>query len=96
MAQGTFTLNGTSTQQIVAADTNRVFLTIQSKGSTSFELGIGTAAVAGQGIKLINPGDSAQIKGALAKLAVNAIGTATTSNGGYQDGDIQVSPVYAA
>lgn len=96
MAQGTFVLQGGTSESIVAANDNRSHLTIQLKGSTSIELGIGTAAVAGQGIKLIQPGDSVQIKGALAKLAVNGIGTITTSNGGWQDGDVQVTPVYAS
>lgn len=97
MAQGSFALTGSTSEEIIAADAYRDFLTIQLKGSASIELGIGETAVAGEGVKLINPGDSVLIEGDLAREAINGIGTATTSNGGWQnDGRIQITPVYAA
>lgn len=96
MSQGSFALTGATSELIVAANENREYLTIQLKGSATIELGFGTAAVAGEGIKLIKPGDSVLIQGALAREAVYGIGTQTNSLGGWQDGNVQVTPVYAA
>lgn len=96
MAQGSFALTGATSEQIVIANKYRDFLTIQLKGSATIELGFGTPAVAGEGIKLIKPGDSVQIRGWLSRCAVFGIGIETNSNGGWQDGDVQVTPVYSA
>jgi hypothetical protein len=95
MAKGSFALGSAASEEIVAADEHRAELTIQLRGSAVIELAFGETAVAGEGIKLIKPGDSVQVKGHLSRLAVYGIGTQTTSNGGWQDGDVQISPVYS-
>ncbi len=89
MAKGKFT--GTaSSAQIVAADDYRAYLTIQLTNAASANLGIGEAAVAGEGIKLINAGDSARLVGAAARKAIYLIGDG--AEGTYQDGDVTYVP----
>lgn len=89
MAKGTFT--GTAASAVlVAADVNRDTLLIQKTNATTVALGIGEAAVAGNGIQLVNIGDVAILRGAAARAAIYVIGNGGT--GTYQDGDVEVRP----
>lgn len=90
MAQGTWALSGTTTEQIIAANADRDHLTIQLTAGTAVHLGFGTAAVAATGVKLLAAGDSVTVDGWLSRLAVNAIGGAD-SVGGWQDGEITLN-----
>jgi hypothetical protein len=89
MAKGSWT--GTdSSAVIVAADSYREYLTIQLTNATQTNLGIGVAAVADEGIQLINAGDTVRIEGAQAQLAIYAIGNGAA--GTYQDGKVYYYP----
>lgn len=85
MAQGAWT-GSNSSAAVIAADQDRVSLTVQmvTAGSAATSLGFGTAAVAGEGVTLQNIGDSVTVRGHLAKLACNCITASGTSGGGYQ------------
>ncbi len=86
MAQGAWT-STQATSQVIAGDNSRTLLTVQmvTASSSPTSLGFGTAAVLGEGVQLVNIGDSVTVRGHLAKLAVNAIcDTGQTSGGGYQ------------
>jgi len=89
MAKGTFTGTAASTL-LVAANEYRDTLVIQKANATSVALGIGEAAVAGEGIQLTNVGDAAVLKGAAARVAIYVIGNGGT--GSYQDGNVDVRP----
>ena len=89
MAKGNWT--GTaSSALLVAANAYREYLTIQLTNATPANLGIGEAAAAGEGIKLINAGDSVRIKGAQAQEAIYVIGNGAA--GTYQDGNVLYVP----
>jgi len=89
MAKGNWTGTDASTL-IVAADAYREYLVIQLTNATSVNLGIGEAAVAGDGIKLINAGDAVRLEGAQAQSAIYAIGNGAA--GTYQDGNVLYVP----
>ena len=78
--------SGAASAEIIAADVNRDYLTIQSTTANTVALGFGHTAVAGKGVQLIAAGDTVTVRGWLARLAVNAIGA--SGAGTYQDGDI--------
>ena len=85
-AQGAWT-STQATSQVIAGDNNRTSLTVQmvTAASSPTSLGFGTAAVFGEGVQLVNIGDSVTVRGHLAQLAVNAIcDSGLTSGGGYQ------------
>jgi len=89
MSKGAWT--GTSASAIiVAADEYRDHLTVQLINATAANLAFGEAAVAGEGIELINAGDSVSVRGPLATEAVYAIGNG--ADGVYQDGPIAYRP----
>ena len=76
--------------EIVPADEHRDSLLIQKTNDTTVALGIGEAAVAGEGVQLVNKGDTAILNGASARCAIYAIGN--EGAGTYQDGEIVVIP----
>jgi hypothetical protein len=88
MAKGKYTATSASTV-LVAADDYRAHITIQHTNATQVALGIGEAAVAGEGVQLFAAGDSVRIDGALACYAIYMIGNGGT--GTYQTGDVTVS-----
>lgn len=89
MAKGNFT--GTSASAVlIAANEYRDQLVIQKTNATVVALGIGEAAVAGEGIQLGPIGDVAVLRGASARVAIYVIGDGGT--GTYQDGEVEVSP----
>jgi hypothetical protein len=89
MAKGNFT--GTAASAVlIAANAYRDHLLIQKTNATTVALGIGEAAVAGEGIQLVNAGDVAILHGASARVAIYVIGNGGT--GTYQDGDVEVTP----
>lgn len=89
MSKGSWT--GTSaSDEIIAADEFREYLTIQLTNATLVALGIGEAAVAGEGIQLINAGDTVRLEGAQARVAIYAIGNGAA--GTYQSGSVYYSP----
>lgn len=89
MSKGNFTATSAS-DKIVEADEYREYLLIQKTNATVIAVGIGEAAAAGEGVQLVNAGDTLTIRGALAREAVYAIGNGGT--GTYQDGDIGFVP----
>ena len=93
MAKGNFT--GTSASALlVAADYHRDGLVIQHTNATTAALGIGEAAVAGEGLQLLKIGDAVRLTGSDARKAVYVIGNGAT--GTYQDGSVEVAPGSAA
>jgi len=89
MAKGKWTATAASTV-IVAADEHRDRLLIQKNNDTAVALGLGEAAVAGEGVQLVNIGDTAVLRGHEARGAVYAIGN--NGAGTYQDGDVDIRP----
>ncbi len=87
MAQGTWAAT-TASAVVIAADQDRESLTVQllvkSASGVQTSLGFGAAAVAGEGVAMLNLGDPVTVRGHLAKLACNVITSAGTSSGGYQ------------
>lgn len=81
---------GAASAIIVAADEYRDHLTVQLINATSAHLAFGEAAAAGEGIKLINAGDSVTVSGPLATEAVYAIGDG--ASGIYQSGAVIYLP----
>ncbi len=62
----------------VAADEYRAVLFIQHTNATQVALGIGTAALAGEGIQLINKNDCVILRGHDARQAIYVIGNGGT------------------
>lgn len=89
MAKGSFTA-GSSSAEVIAASEYRDTLLIQKTNATTIALGIGEAAEAGKGIQLVNVGDTARLRGPMARSAIYAIGNNGT--GAYQDGNCDVRP----
>lgn len=89
MAKGNFT-GAAASAKVIDADVYRDSLVIQmTDASAILSLGIGETAVAGEGVQLVNVGDTVHLRGPAARRAIYAIG-----NGGkaaYQDGDILIS-----
>jgi hypothetical protein len=86
MAKGAWTSTQASSQ-VIAADVTRTSLTVQmvTAASSPTSLAFGAAAVFGEGVQLVNIGDSVTVRGHLAQLAVYGIcDTGLTSGGGYQ------------
>jgi len=83
MAKGNFTGTGASAL-LVAANYNRGKLVIQHTNDTTAALGIGEAAVAGEGLQLLKSGDSVVLADHLAREAIYVIGNGAT--GTYQEG----------
>jgi hypothetical protein len=84
MSKGNFTATDASTK-IITGSIYRGCLVIQKTNATAIALGIGEAAVAGEGIQLTNKNDSIVLRGADAIKDIYAIGNGGT--GTYQDGD---------
>ena len=83
MSKGNFT--GTSASALlIAADYHRDCLVIQHTNATTCALGIGEAAVAGEGLQLLKIGDTIKLTDANARKAIYVIGNGAT--GTYQDG----------
>lgn len=94
MSKGNFT-GATLSAEIIAADAHRDYLTIQKTNTTQIALGLGEAAVTGEGIQLINVGSSIELYGVEARMAIFAIGNGGT--GTYQSGRMRFRPgPYAA
>jgi len=94
MANGNFTA-GAASAIVIAADANRDHLTIQKSNATQIALGLGEAAVAGDGIQLINIDSSVELFGPEARMAVYAIGNNGTAT--WQGGRVTFRPgPYAA
>lgn len=85
MAKGTFAGTAT-TSEVVAAGATRKSITLQLvTGSPTF-VGIGEAAVYGEGVGMMTVGDFVTIGVHQAKLAINCIcDTGLTSTGSFQD-----------
>lgn len=86
MSKGAWTSTQTSSA-VIAEDQKRESLTVQltTAASSPTNLAFGAAAVFGEGVQLVNIGDSVTVRGHLAALACNAIcNTGLTSGGGYQ------------
>jgi len=88
MAKGTWEATAASTA-IIAANAYRDQLLIQKLdvGCVAVSLGIGEAAIAGEGVQLVNVYDTIILHGAAARGAVYAIGDG--GSGTYQDGDVE-------
>jgi hypothetical protein len=94
MAKGNFTGSAASAL-LVAADYNRECLIIQHTNAVTCALGIGEAAVAGEGLQLLKIGDTIKLTGSNARQAIYVIGN--TATGTYQDGTgIEFAPGSAA
>lgn len=87
MAKGSWT--GTaSSAVIVTANANREFLTVILTNNVTVALAFGEAAVAAEGIQLLNAGDSVRVQGHLARSAAYAIGN--TATGSYQSEQLEL------
>jgi len=74
MALGTKTLTGGGgTEEVVAADKYRGDILIQLQSDHPAYFGFGEDAVTLEGISLIFPGDTIEVKGSKARGAINAI-----------------------
>jgi len=76
-----------ATAEVIAEDQTRESLTVQltTAASSPTNLAFGVDAVFGQGVQLVNIGDSVTVRGHLAKLSCDAIcNSGLTSGGGYQ------------
>lgn len=87
MSKGNFT-GGAASAAVIAASEFRDCLVIQHTNATQVALAFGEAAVAGEGIQLMEIGDTVRVRGALSRMAVYAIGSGATCT--YQDGDVDV------
>jgi len=74
---------------IVAADDYREYLLIQMTTAGACALAFGEAAVADEGVQMLEIGDAVHVKGAQARLAVYQIGE--NAAGTWQDGNITVT-----
>jgi len=93
MAALSKTLTGAgASEEIVAADDHRDFLTLQLQDFNSVYLGFGEAAVDGAGIMLMVPGCSVRVMGAKAKLAVYGYASGATTVGIETCEDIEYRP----
>lgn len=79
---------------IVAADDNRLYLTIQLLAGDPMSIGVGETATYGKGVTLVEVGDCVKIRGGAAKLAISGVcDTGNSATGGYQSGsDITFIP----
>lgn len=74
MASGTKTLTGGgASAAIVAADANRDYIVIQAQSDHDTYLGFGEAAVSAQGLCLLEPGATVEVRGPKARLAIYGI-----------------------
>lgn len=86
MSQGSWAATAT-TSELVAASTYRASVVVQLQDGDPTWIGIGVAAVVGEGIYLKDAGDSVEIKSPSARKAINGIcDTDLSSSGGYQEG----------
>ncbi len=90
MAKGNWAATSASAV-IVAANEYRDILTLQKTNDTDVSLGLGEAAVLGEGVQMLVVGDVVTIYGYHARKAIYAIGNG--GQGTYQDGPIEVHPV---
>jgi hypothetical protein len=90
MSKGNFTATAASAI-IVAADDYRDYLTIQKgTNAVAMALGIGEAAVAGEGIQLTNIDDSVELWGVDARAAIYGIGN--TAAGTWEGSRVRYRP----
>jgi len=94
MSASAFTHTGdSSSEQVLAADEHRDFVTLQLQNANAAFLAFGEAAANNTGIKLFNAQDSVRVKGAKARGVINAfsagaavIGIETTEDVEYRPG----------
>jgi outer membrane receptor for monomeric catechols len=84
--KGNFTGTAASVKAIDAS-VYRDCLLIQKTNATTIAIGIGEAAVAGEGVQLVNANDAIILRGAQAREAIYVIGNGGTAT--YQDGNIE-------
>ncbi len=90
MSKGSWAGTGSSAE-IIAVDENREYLTIQLTNSITTALGIGEAAVAGEGVQLLVAGNSVTLVGHQARSAIYAIGN--TATGTWQSNELILSSI---
>ena len=74
-----------TSSEIVPARIKRDFVVIQLHSGDPITIGIGTPAIFGKGLKLLNAGDHITLRGINIKNAIHAICDAGNSaTGGYQ------------
>lgn len=84
--QGSFSATAV-TSELVAENDYRGYVIVQLTSGDPMSLGLGEAAVFGEGIHLMVVGDFAIIRGHQARLAINGICDAgNNASGGYQEG----------
>lgn len=86
-----FTATAASTA-VIAADPYRDCLFIQKTNATAIALGIGTAALAGEGIQLSRVNDTVVLRGHDARQAIYAIGNGGTATYEKLSGGFQFTP----
>lgn len=85
ISKGSLSITAT-TSELVAANLDRGSVVIQLLSGNSVALGLGEAAVYGEGIHLVGIGSSVTIKGHQARKAINGIcDTGLSATGGYQE-----------
>ncbi|GAF77497.1 unnamed protein product [marine sediment metagenome] len=88
MAKGNWS-GGAADATIIEANKHREYLTIQMGTAGTCALAFGEAAIAGEGIQLLEIGDTVKARGLNARLAVHQIGAGVA--GTWQDGDLEFS-----
>ncbi len=83
--KGSWSATATSSELIAESD-DRGSLVVQLQSGNRVSLGFGEDAVFGEGVQLGTDGDSVEIKGHQARMAINGIcDTGGTASGGYQE-----------
>lgn len=96
MSASAATLTGSKSEEILAADGNRDFYTLELHSLHPVYLAFGEDAADATGIRLTNIGDSVRVKGAKARLACNGYAASTPTIGieTYEDVEYRSGPLY--
>lgn len=91
---GTHTFTGNATEEIIAEDVHRDYITIQMQSTgTPTYLAFGEPAIAATGICLLYPGCSVRVTGEKARRAVNGIDASSSAVVGIETTeDIEYRP----
>jgi len=92
MSASAVTLTGGSSEEILAADQNRDFYTLQLHTLFPVYLAFGEDASDASGLRLTNIGDSVRVKGSKARLACNGYAASTPTIGIETFEDVEYTP----
>jgi hypothetical protein len=93
MSASAFThTGGSASEQVLAADEHRDFVTLQLQNTHPVFLAFGEEAAADEGIKLFNAQCSVRVKGAKARGVINAYSTDAALIGIETSEDVEYRP----